>query len=303
MNTVTRERSWLKWRVVAVLLVALLSCASEPVKTARIPWKTGEAVKVGNLENPEITEASGMASSKRSPAVLWIINDGGNAPILYAVGIDGTDLGRFWVKDADNVDWEALASFEWQDTAYLLIADTGDNREQRSTSSFYVVKEPEIADIGMSGNAAVSIAWRVRFTYTDGPHDCEAVAVDADRNRVLLISKRDAVPTLYELRLQPTRDDDIAVARPLTPMPHVKSPTAMDLSPDGRLAAVLTYESAYLFFRRHNEDWKHTFQRQPEQMALVKLDQQEAICFGFYGKSIFVTSENIPAPLVRIHFR
>jgi hypothetical protein len=286
--------------MVMALLIIWAGCATEMKITEPTPREIGESVKVGNLANPQITEASGLASSRLYPSLLWVINDGGNDPLLYAVGIDGADLGTFRVEDAENYDWEALASFELQDTAYLLIADVGDNWEQRKTCSLYVVKEPAITQIGLSNDTAVNIVWRIRFTYEEGPRDCEAVAVDAARRRVLLMSKRGLVPTLYELPLQPTEDDTIAVARRLTAVPYFSWPTAMDLSPDDLSAVVLTYNGAYLFFRRQNQDWADAFEKQPQHLLFSNLRQQEAACFGFYGKSVYVTSEKIPAPLVRI---
>jgi hypothetical protein len=42
--------------------------------------------------------------------------------LLYSIGIDGSDLGAFRVEGASNYDWEALASFQLQNTAYLLPA-------------------------------------------------------------------------------------------------------------------------------------------------------------------------------------
>jgi hypothetical protein len=181
-----------------------------------------------------------------------------------------------------------------------LIADVGDNWEQRKTCSLYVVKEPAITEIGLSNNTAVNTVWRIHFTYEEGPRDCEAVAVDVARRRVLLMSKRGLIPILYELPLQPTDDDTIAIARRLTSVPYFTWPTAMDLSPDARSAVVLTYDSAYLFFRGQNQDWEDAFDRQPLPLQFSKLRQQEAACFGFYGKSVYVTSERVPAPLVRI---
>lgn len=286
--------------VLIAVIIAVSGCATEIMVTEPTPREIGEAVTVGNLANPQIAEASGMASSRLYPAVLWVINDGGNDPLLFAVGIDGADLGTFRVEDADNYDWEALAAFEMQDTAYLLVADVGDNWEQRKTCCLYVVKEPAITKIGLSNDTTVNIVWRIRFAYEDGPRDCEAVAVDVARRQVLLMSKRGLVPTLYELPLQPTEDDTIAVARRLTPVPHFTWPTAMDLSPDGLSAVVLTYNSAYLYFRRQNQNWANAFEKQPQRLQFPKLRQQEAACFGFYGKSVYVTSEKVPAPLVRI---
>jgi hypothetical protein len=287
--------------MLVAVMTLILNCATERLITkATPPWRFGEAVSVGNLANPQIKEASGMASSRIYPTVLWVINDGGNDAMLYAVGTDGADLGTFRVDGANNYDWEALASFQLQDTAYLLIADVGDNWEQRETGSLYVVEEPSITKTGLSDDTPVSIAWHIRFTYEDGPRDCEAVAVDAAQQRVLLLGKRSLPPVLYELPLQPVDDNAIAVAQRVTTVPHFNWPTAMDLPPDGLSALVLTYNSVYLFSRKPDEDWSNAFNKQPQRLHFTQLNQQEAACFGFYGKSVYVTSEKRPAPLIRI---
>jgi hypothetical protein len=286
--------------VFIAVIITVAGCAAELMTKGPSPPVVGEPVIAGNLENTQISEASGLASSRLYPGLLWAINDGGDDPLLYAVGTDGADLGTFRVEGAKNFDWEALASFRLRDTAYLLIADVGDNWEQRQTVTLYVVKEPAITAGGIDNGRVATIAWQIRFTYEDGPLDCEAVAVDVVRQRVFLLSKRRLTPVLYELALQPIDQDTIAVAHRLTTVPHFNWPTAMDLAPDGLSAVVLTYNNGYLFKRRQNEDWPSAFKRKPQRLRFDRLFQQEAVSFGFYGKSVFVTSERIPAPLVRI---
>ena len=292
----------LKYRLLifAALIITITGCGTALMTTDPSPPVVGEPVIAGKLENPNISEASGLASSRLLPGLLWAINDGGDDPLLYAVGVDGADLGTFRVEGAKNFDWEALASFRWQDSAYLLIADVGDNWEQRSAVTLYVIKEPVITATGIDNASVATVEWQIRFTYEDGPLDCEAVAVDAAGQRVFLLSKRRFTPVLYELALQPIDQNTIAVAHRLTEVPHFNWPTAMDLSPDGLSAVVLTYNNGYLFRRRQNENWASAFQRKPQRLRFDRLYQQEAVSFGFYGKSVFVTSERSPAPLVRI---
>jgi hypothetical protein len=283
-----------------VLMITLTGCSAALMTKEPIPPVVGEPVIAGNLENVKISEASGLASSRLYPGLLWVINDGGDDPLLYAAGVDGSDLGTFRVEGAENFDWEALASFRWQGSAYLLIADVGDNWEQRQTATLYVVKEPAITATGLDNERVATIAWQIRFKYEDGPVDCEAVAVDAVRQRVLLLSKRRLPPVLYELPLEPNDQNIIAVAHRISTVGHFSGPTAMDLTPDGLAAVVLTYNNGYLFRRRQNEDWPSAFERKPQRLRFEGLFQQEAVCFGYHGKSVFVTSERIPAPLVRI---
>ena len=292
----------LKYQLLTLLalIIIVAGCGTALLTKDPDPPEIGEAVVAGNLENPEIREASGLASSRLYPGLLWVINDGGDDPHLYAVGVDGADLGTFRVEGAENYDWEALASFRWQDSAYLLIADVGDNWEQREAVTLYVVKEPVITATGIDNGGAATVDWQIRFTFEDGPLDCEAVAVDAAAQRVFLLSKRGFTPVLYELALQATDQNSVAVAHRLTEVPHFNWPTAMDISPDGLSAVVLTYNNGYIFRRRQNETWTGAFQRKPQRLRFDRLRQQEAVSFGFYGKSVFVTSERTPAPLVRI---
>jgi len=282
------------------VIITVTGCAADLLTKDPSPPVVGEPAITGKLANTQISEASGLASSRLYPGLLWAINDGGDDPLLYAVGSDGTDLGTFRVEGAENFDWEALASFRWRNIAYLLIADVGDNWQQRQTVTLYVVKEPAITATGIDNGRVAAIAWQIRFSYEDGPLDCEAVAVDAANQRVFLLSKRGLSPVLYELPLHPVDQGATVVAHRLTVVPHFNWPTAMDLSPDGLSAVVLTYNNGYLFRRRQNEDWPSAFKRRPQRLRFNRLFQQEAICFGFYGKSVFVTSERIPAPLVRI---
>ena len=181
-----------------------------------------------------------------------------------------------------------------------MIADVGDNWEQRPTATLYVVKEPSITAAGLGGDTAVPIAWQIDFTYEDGPQDCEAAAVDPVAQSVLLLTKRGVSPMLYEMPLQPAAAAAPLVARRLASVPHLNWPTDMDLSPDGLAAVVLTYNHAYLFRHRPGDEWSEAFLKKPRRLRFETLMQQEAACFGFYGKTVWVTSERRPAPLVRI---
>ena len=286
--------------VIVAAFLTFSACTGDMLTKGAPPEVVGEPQQAGKLENPQLKEVSGLAASSLYPGLLWAINDGGDDPLLYAVGSDGADLGTFRVEGATNYDWEALASFRLQESAYLLIADVGDNWEQRPTVTLYVVKEPPITAAGLGSDTAVPIDWQIYFTYEDGPQDCEAVAVDPVTQSVLLLTKRGLSPNLYEMPLQPAAVDAPLVARRLESVPHFSWPTDMDLSPDGLAAVVLTYNHAYLFRRRPGDDWSEAFQKKPARLRFETLMQQEAVCFGFYGKSVWVTSERWPAPLVRI---
>ena len=254
----------------------------------------------GELANPQIQEASGLAPSRLNSEILWTVNDSGDDPVLYAVSTTGTDLGTIKVAGARNRDWEDLASFRLNDTAYLLIADIGDNRSKRQDCMLYVIKEPNTPSVKFPNDAVVQPVWNIRFKYEDGPRDSESVAVDIRNQRILLLSKRLRPNIIYELPLQPQDNSATIVARRLVSVPSISPPTAMDMSADGLSLAILTYTKAYLYTRKSNENWSEAILRLPQELDFPALVQQEALCFSLDGKAIFVTTEQIPAPLIRI---
>jgi hypothetical protein len=250
--------------------------------------------------------------------LLWIVNDSGDQPVLYAVGTDGGARGRVVLRDADNQDWEDLAGFRLGRISYLLVADVGDNQARRPHLFIYIIKEP-LAEEGVFAND-VQATWvqKIQFTYEDGPRDCEAVAVDAAAQKILLLSKRDRPPRLYQLPLDLSDRAPGLVARYLSEVETIppptaadvredprfgrlrSQPTAMDISADGRLAVVQTYKNAYLYRKRPHGSWSQAFAAQPVSLVAPRMPQTEAICFGFDQKSVFVTTEQRPAPLYRI---
>ncbi|HFC52966.1 MAG TPA: hypothetical protein ENJ43_00860 [Gammaproteobacteria bacterium] len=268
-----------------------------------VPQRSGE------LQNPAMTEASGMAASRIHDNLFWVLNDGGNGPWIYAVGSDGSDRGRIEVEGARNRDWEDMASFVWNGRSYLLIADIGDNRAERSSCLLYIVPEPESPEAG-----SVPLARTIEYIYEDGPRDAESLAVDLQGERILILSKRDHPQRLYQLPLFPDYDGIQTARRIATiaalPQPSLADilinpalgklgdvPTAMDIAADGSAAVVLTYSSVLRFVRSTGMEWAEVFSRPPLEKISHTLVQAEAAAFGSSGVRIYYTSERQPAPL------
>ncbi len=271
-------------------------------------------IVAGQLENEEIVEASGLASSQRNPEILWSLNDGGSKPRLYAFDLTGAHRGRIKLRDARNRDWEDIASFMLDGKPYLLVADVGDNDRRRKKVSFYVIAEP---DLDADNKIELKSAWRVDFRYPEGPRDAEAVAVDATNERVIVLTKRDLPPVLYELPLRPKGDTTVTATRlgtieslPRPSRPDVDQavftrdwhwqPTGMDLSPDGSLAAILTYRAVYVFRLDPGMNLYDSLSGQAYSLGLGNFRDAESVAFSADSKSIFVTVERRHAPLLRI---
>ena len=287
-------------RIAALLLAGLLAaCGAAPLPFAQLS---------GLVLDPRLDELSGLAASRVHPDTLWTLNDGGNAPVLYAIGKRGGVLARVRVAGVANTDWEDLGAFDLGGRHYLLVADTGDNGGLRHSAQLHVIEEPAtLAD------ATVSPAWSIAFRWPGGARDCEAVAVDAARGEVLLVSKRHRPPELFVLPLRP--GPGVQIARRIGALAGIPAPdpteladnpraarirhqvTAADLAPDGRRLAVLTYSELLVYTRRGDEDWAHAVARLPAVHALPWLPQAEALAWAPGGQALYATGEAMPAPL------
>jgi hypothetical protein len=273
----------------------------------------GAAQLVGRLEDDRLVECSGMDISLATGTLFWAINDGGHGPYVYAMGMDGSSRGRVMVVGAKNRDWEGLDTFLWRGRPMILIADFGDNDEQHETHRLYIIEEPRLYGERYGESATVEVAWRIVFSYPDRRHDAEGVAVDAINGKILILTKRDNPPIMFELPLMPPFLEHPVIAQKVTavtriPPPSMKDrlhmygiyrsqPTALDLSSDGLQAVVLTYKHAYMFNRRPSDSWAVAFSEQPMLIPLPlpqdrsDFRQREAICFASDGEALFVTSE------------
>ena len=267
----------------------------------------------GQLQSDEIVEASGLARSQRDPDLLWVMNDGGSKPRLYAFDGIGAHVGRIKVEDARNRDWEDLSSFRIGEQAYLLVADIGDNDAKRKHVELYVIPEP---DLSLDDKVKMEPAWKIDFEYPDGPRDAEAVVVDPDNQRVLVLTKRTLPPELYEVPLTP--GDGRAKAKLLgtiesLPVPTRNDvqnasftqdwhwqPTAMDLSPDGKLAVILTYRAIYVYRLDPAKGLFENLNGTAYALGLGHFPNAESVAFSASSESIFVTVEGRRAPLMRI---
>jgi hypothetical protein len=269
--------------------------------------------EIARIASPDITEASGLARSTVRSGRLWIVNDGGSPPMLHAIYANGEIEGSLRLHPGANVDWEAMASFELDGRSWLLVADTGDNEADRDASTIYVIEEPPLT---VNKDVVRPPDWTVSFRWPDGPRDCEAVAVDVQRQRILLLSKRTIPAVLYELPLRPA-SGDIPTATRLGLVDSLPQPTAddleraapernwhwqataMDIAPDGRAAVILTYRAVYYFARLDDESWIDALREPATVVDLNGIREAEAIALGDGGSVVF-TVEARNAPLYSI---
>jgi len=131
---------------------------------------------LGNLP-----EASGLTVSRRSPNLLWSLNDS-DAPTVIALSTTGQMVGQVRVTGAAIRDWEALTVGPCAAGSCLYVGDIGDDGAKRMQVTVYRVPEPKADD------AATAPAETFVFAYPDKAHDAEALFVTADQS-LFIISK------------------------------------------------------------------------------------------------------------------
>jgi hypothetical protein len=321
----------------AVLLLALTGCGDE--MTSRVaqsgaqadsqqasgiaansaaagrdcPVKYGRPRSLGKVDDKRISESSGIARSLLREDAFWTHNDG-NTPRLYCIDKDGETLAIVKLDGDEFVDCEDIAAFTRGGKNYLLYADTGDNEFKRSEYRLHLFEEPQPTDNvkskgkgkgrgkgkGKAKPQDVPVAMTIPFRYPDGPQDCEAVAVDPTSGKIYLATKEQSrASRVYELDLPATEPAKPLEARHVARL-DMRTVAAMDISPDGRRAVVLTDTAGFEFTRGAGEGWPAAFGREPCLVPTPPRKNGEAICYGADGQSLYLTSEGDREPLWEI---
>ena len=129
----------------------------------------------------QLPEASGLAVSRRSPGMLWSMNDSGESAVI-ALTPAGDVRGSVRVTGAKTGDWEDISIGSCPGGSCLYMADIGDAGAKRPQVTVYRVPEPQAGD-AMSAPADAFV-----LNYPDKPHDAEAAFVLPDKT-FYMISK------------------------------------------------------------------------------------------------------------------
>lgn len=286
-----------------------IGCASLPACQATSetqPWRWSEPSFAGIPDSQKLAELSGLTRSNSHPGLFWAINDGDNRAEIIAIDAGATTKAAVTVEGIRNVDWEDIASYRMDGSNYLAIADTGDNGGLRPELFIHAIEEPSRLDA-----ASVKPLRSLRFIWQDGARDSEALFASGEKRMFYLISKKRVPAELYAL---PFDAADGSSPRLLARLQGIAQPdaetmnskgdygryraqiTGADLSPDGRVFAVLNYQQVYFYAL---PDGPVTAIQPLSSMTLPWLPQAEGIAFSQDGKSLFIGSEQTPTPIIR----
>jgi hypothetical protein len=297
------------YRALAVLITLLLSGCSQDASssggslsamssTSTVAAQEYAAPrKIAVLDDKRIKESSGLCRSLANPDCFWTHNDKGGGPRLYLINRQGETVAAPKIDGAETKDWEDLSSYSRGGKNYLLIADTGDNEGTRRSYRLYIVEEPSLRE-QKKKLKDVDLSMEIQFRYADARRDCEAVAVDSTSGAVYLVTKekkRGAV--VYQLPLPEKESTSTLVAEAIARL-DLPTVVAMDISPDGRRAVVLSDEAnAYEYSRKGDQTWEAAFEATPVTLKMPPRKQGESICYGADGRTLYLTSEGERQPL------
>ncbi len=264
--------------LIALLVIVLLSSLTHKAEGAESAPDV-----VSTLDDPRITESSGLVVSKDDPDLAYTINDSGSTAMIYAIQLStGATVGTSTLA-ADLVDTEALSIDR---EGALWIADTGDNRAVRSDVALY--STPSFART----NSAATSVLRYPISYPGGPLDVEALVINPVTDQKFLISKGLLGGTVCEVPDQLVEGKDNRVSALEGDIPGIITDAAF--TPDGRFVVARDYSEAFVL---DAATWEIVASQD-----LPSAEQGETLAFEASGSSFLVGSEGTGSALTRIPF-
>ncbi len=267
-------------------LLALMAVTGAGGSQAWGQETSGEIV----VDDPRITESSGLAVSPIDRGLLYTINDSGNEPVVYVVERDGgevvgtTELAGL---DAETLDPEALAVSGRQ----LWVADTGDNLNERTDAALYALPAPG------PGNETVTPA-RYPLDYATGRPNIEAMLVDPTSGAAWLVTKGFFGGQVLRLPSRLTPGSPVLPE----PVPGVRVPglvTDATALPRGGVAVVRTYGQGRVY---RLPDWElvgvFPMPRQQQGETLTALPDNRTLLAGSEGSPALIDVVPLPRRLL-----
>jgi hypothetical protein len=290
------------------LFVSLLfaQCTADPeilaIEETRRQARFADARNMGEIQHPELIEASGMVVSRSNPGLIWVHNDSGDKSRLFLIDTNGRHYGIFNVVGTKNRDWEDIAIGPGPERGknYIYIGDIGDNIGNREIKQIYRVPEPDLKAMQLPADRKIRGAETISFRYPDGNRDAETLIVDPFTRDIYVVSKREPMVHVY-LAKYPQPVNEIITLEHVATL-DISIATGGDISSNGREILIRTYADIYYWVRKNSEPLAETFKREPKRLPYEMEPQGEAIAWKVDGSGYFTLSEKIGEPMPVLYF-
>ena len=265
---------------ILILSLVIVSCSRFTGITPQdIPWNE---TMISSLD---LSECSGMVSGIKHESVIWTHNDSGDKPRIFAMNSRGEILNDIFIVDAQHIDWEDIC----RDTnGNLYISDMGNNGNKRTDLGVYSLPEPSALTLD-----SVEISAFHPFQYPDQKEfppeqnnfDCEGIFWYEGDLYFLTKHRADTYTKLYHTRTTSSGYDPVLVL--IDSLDVGQMVTAADISDDGTVMGVLTYDAVLLFdFTSVTSPTLNA----PRYTLPIEFGQCEALCFN--ADTLFISNED-----------
>lgn len=264
---------------------------------------------VGRIKSKEIAESSGLAASLCRTDILWTHNDSGDGPFIYAIDPSGESRGVWKVANAENEDWEDMATTrDPSGKCFLYLGEIGNtDKLTRVEHTIYRVAEPEVADKVTETKktaANTAAAEAMKFKFADGTHDAETMIVHPQTGDIYVLTKSRNDPS-FVYKLTPAfGSTTVTVAKKIAEIRVPVIPfgflTGGSISPDGRRVVLCDYAAAYELVLPDGAAFDEIWKQRPVAIQLGERKQGESITYSADGRSIYATSERSDPPIIQV---
>lgn len=262
----------------------------------------GERQDLGLIAYDPINEASGIATSRKNPNVLWTHNDSGDEARLFAFNLQGSHLGVYNIAGIDNRDWEDIAVGPGPDDneTYIYIGDIGDNSAQHELKFIYRISEPMVDSNQAPVDTAISGAETITFQYPDGNRDAETLMVDPLTKDIYIISKRENQVRVY-LAAYPQSTTQTIILEQVATL-NLTLAVGGDISPSGLEILIKTYTKMHYWCRTPGQTLGQAFENGPVTVSYVPELQGEAVAWASDQMGYYTISEELGGIPAHLYF-
>ncbi len=255
----------------------------------------GPPVAAGTIGAADLVELSGLGSSRIHPGVFYAHADAGDSARFFAFDLDGTPRGEFHLAPgAVARDWEDLAMGPCDAGWCLYIGDIGDNQENRSSYTIYVVPEPLDLDTALPVEVAFTT---LPFHYPDGPHNSETLLVHPQTGDVYTVRKGSSTWDVYKLPTPHTPGQEAVlekVGKVPSPGPSAVA-TGGDIHPCGTRVLLRSYGQLVELRLGAGQAFDAIFSNAGVPVPVAGESQGEAVAYDADGLGYLTVSEGAGA--------
>ncbi|XP_005103706.2 uncharacterized protein LOC101858796 [Aplysia californica] len=280
-----------------------MCCLTLAVVTSCYAATFGPRILKGTVTNGDIDEASGIVVSRTHHDVIYTHNDKGDSSRFFAIGVNGSNLATFTVRNAQNYDWEDLTygpcaddcasghcSVKVTPNRYCIyISDTGDHHGDGAKETIYMVREPSLIKSG-----DVDVVSTLRFSWPE--ENAETLMIDPTGQLYIVSKVKGGIAKMAKIPSSawggPRVSLDMAHSGTLKISTSHKDPQGGDISPNGR-EMLLVYEDDVYYYSVPDSDYIKAVNNQTPQkvQSYIRVKSTEAITWNQNGSGFYTLPE------------